>query len=91
MFLFVHLGFPKQHEITGYLSGLFIMSGIKFGVFLFVIRLVFLALCRIFAEVGSCASRYHFADMHLTRSTGKCTEPTQDSQHSLGPRAEQRL
>jgi hypothetical protein len=76
MFLFVHLGFPKQHEITGYLAGLFIMSGIKFGILLLMVRLMCLALRQIFAEVGSCASRYHFADMHLTRSTGKGTEPT---------------
>jgi hypothetical protein len=41
------------------------MSGLTFGVFLLVVRLAFLALRRTFAEVGSCASRYHFADMHL--------------------------
>lgn len=37
-FLFVRLGFPKDTKLAGYISGLFIVAGLKFGLFLWVIR-----------------------------------------------------
>lgn len=37
-FLFLRLGTPATHELTGYMVGLFLMAGLKFGFFLWVIR-----------------------------------------------------
>src|SRR5260370_22698406 len=43
LFLFLRLGAPATHELTGYILGLFLMAGLKFGFSLWVIRtLVFL-------------------------------------------------
>ena len=37
-FLFVRLGFPKDAKLAGYIGGLFIAAGLKFGLLLWVIR-----------------------------------------------------
>ena len=37
-FVFLRLGFPRDAEFSGYLSGLFIVSGLKFGFCWWVIR-----------------------------------------------------
>lgn len=37
-FVFLHLGFPKDLEFTGYISGLFVVAGLKFGFSLWAIR-----------------------------------------------------
>ncbi len=37
-FLFLRLGAPATHELTGYMVGLFLMAGLKFGFSLWVIR-----------------------------------------------------
>lgn len=37
-FLFLRLGAPATHELTGYMIGLFLMAGLKFGLALWVIR-----------------------------------------------------
>lgn len=37
-FVFLRLGFPKDLNLAGYLSGLFVVAGLKFGFSLWVIR-----------------------------------------------------
>jgi hypothetical protein len=37
-FLFLRLGAPATQELTGYMVGLFLMAGLKFGFSLWVIR-----------------------------------------------------
>lgn len=37
-FLFLRLGFPKDAKLAGYLSGLFVVAGLKFGFSLWLIR-----------------------------------------------------
>ena len=37
-FMFLRLGAPATHELTGYMVGLFLMAGLKFGFSLWVIR-----------------------------------------------------
>src|ERR1700726_4147075 len=64
-FMFVRLGFPKESYMIGYLSGLFIGSGIKFGISLWVIRIIFRSLLQLWAQNYFCASHYHFRDMDV--------------------------
>ena len=37
-FLFLRLGFPKDAELAGYISGLFVVAGLKLGLSLWAIR-----------------------------------------------------
>lgn len=37
-FIFLRLGVPATHELSGYMVGLFLMAGLKSGFSLFVIR-----------------------------------------------------
>jgi hypothetical protein len=37
-FMFLRLGTPATPELTGYIMGLFLTAGFKFGFFLWVIR-----------------------------------------------------
>ena len=37
-FMFLRLGAPATHELTGYMVGLFLMAGLKFGFSLWLIR-----------------------------------------------------
>ena len=39
-FMFLRLGAPATHELTGYMVGLFLMAGLKFGFSLWLIRSV---------------------------------------------------
>jgi hypothetical protein len=64
-FMFVRLGFPKESYMIGYMSGLFIGSGIKFGISLWVVRIIFRSLLQLWAQNYFCASHYHFRDMDL--------------------------
>lgn len=64
-FMFVRLGFPKESYMIKYMSGLFISSGVKFGISLWLAHLVVRSLLRLWAEGSFCASRYHFRDMDL--------------------------
>ena len=64
-FMFVRLGFPKQSYMIGYMSGLFIGSGIKFGISLWLVRIIFRALLHMWGQGSFCASHYHFRDMDL--------------------------
>jgi len=64
-FMFVRLGFPKQSHMVGYLSALFIGSGIKFGISLWLVRTLFRSLLQLWAQGVFCASHYHFRDMDL--------------------------
>jgi hypothetical protein len=73
-FMFVRLGFPKESYMIGYMSGLFIGSGIKFGIRLWLVRVIFRSLLHVWAQGSFCASHYHFRDMdlqsgHLDRRT----------------------
>ena len=65
-FIFVRLGFPKESYMIGYLSGLFVVSGIKFGISLWLVRIIFRSLLHVWAQGSFCASHYHFRDMDLT-------------------------
>ena len=40
-FIFLRLGLPARPEDAGYMSGLFLLSGIKFGLSLWTVRLIF--------------------------------------------------
>jgi hypothetical protein len=64
-FMFVRLGFPKQSYMIGYLSELFIGSGLKFGISLWFVRTIFRSLLQVWAQGFFCASHYHFRDMDL--------------------------
>ena len=64
-FLFVRLGFPKDTYIVGFLSELFICSGMKFGISLWLLRIGFRSLLQLWAQGYFCASRYHLRDMDL--------------------------
>ena len=39
-FMFLRLGAPATHELTGYMIGLFLMAGLMFGFSLWVIRIL---------------------------------------------------
>jgi hypothetical protein len=39
-FFFLHLGFPSQPELSGYLSGLFVVAGGKVGLLGWFVRIV---------------------------------------------------
>jgi hypothetical protein len=39
-FFFLHLGFPGQPELSGYLSGLFVVAGCKVGLLGWFVRIV---------------------------------------------------
>jgi hypothetical protein len=64
-FMFVRLGFPKESYMIGYMSGLFLSSGLRLGISLWFVRIVFRALLHLWADGSFCASRYHFRDMDL--------------------------
>jgi hypothetical protein len=38
LFIFLRLGAPATHELSGYMVGLFLTAGLKFGFWLYVIR-----------------------------------------------------
>jgi hypothetical protein len=88
-FMFVRLGFPKESYMIGYLSALFIGSGMKFGVSLWFVRIIFRALLQLWAQGDFCASHYHFRDMDLQpggfdRLTNRqATEPDPNFQHQI--------
>src|SRR5258708_3794912 len=44
--MFLRLGAPATHELTGYMVGLFLMAGLKFGFSLWVIRSLVVPLFR---------------------------------------------
>jgi hypothetical protein len=73
-FIFVRLQFPKESYMIGYLSGLFLVSGIKFGISLWFVRIIFRSLLHVWAQGSFCASHYHFRDMDLT--SGRFDEVT---------------
>jgi hypothetical protein len=64
-FMFVRLGLPKQSYMIGYLSELFVGSGLKFGISLWFVRTIFRSLLQVWAQGVFCASHYHFRDMDL--------------------------
>jgi len=45
-FMFLRLGAPATHELTGYMVGLFLMAGLKLGFSLWVIRSLLFLLFR---------------------------------------------
>jgi hypothetical protein len=45
-FMFLRLGAPATHELTGYMVGLFLTAGLKFGFSLWVIRSLVIPLFR---------------------------------------------
>ena len=45
-FLFLRLGTPATQELAGYMIGLFLMAGLKFGFYLWVIRSLVFRLIR---------------------------------------------
>jgi hypothetical protein len=65
LFVFVRLGFPKDSYMIGYMSGLFLSSGLKLGISLWAIHIIFRGLLHLWAEGSFCASRYQFRDMDL--------------------------
>src|ERR1700730_18914239 len=86
-FMFVRLGFPKESYMIGYMSGLFIGSGIKFGISLWLVRVIFRFLLQVWAQGSFCASHYHFRDMdlqsgHLDRRTNSQAPQAAPNFHS---------
>ena len=65
LFMFLRLGFPKESYMIGYMSGLFVGSGIKFGISLWLVRIIFRSLLHVWAQGSFCTSHYHFRDMDL--------------------------
>ncbi len=69
-FVFLRLGFPhKSQYMVGYISGLFVLSGVKLGISVWFVRNFIRALLRMWAQAFSCASRYQFHDMDLRNSS----------------------
>jgi hypothetical protein len=64
-FMFLRLGFPKETYLIGYMSGLFIGSGIKLGISLWFVHIIFRSLLHLWAQGSFCGSHYHFRDMDL--------------------------
>src|ERR1700676_1381065 len=64
-FMFVRLGLPKESYMIGYMSGLFLSSGLKLGISLWFVAIIFRVLLPLWAKVSFCASRYQFRDMDL--------------------------
>src|SRR5258708_7831404 len=52
-FMFLRLGAPATHELTGYMVGLFLMAGLKFGFSLWLIRSLALPLINRFRHSSS--------------------------------------
>jgi len=52
-FMFLRLGAPATHELTGYMVGLFLMAGLKFGFSLWLIRSLVLPLINHFRRPSS--------------------------------------
>jgi hypothetical protein len=65
VFMFVRLGFPKDSYMIGYMSELFLGCGVKFGITLWFVRIIFRSLLQLWAQGVFCASHYHFRDMDL--------------------------
>jgi hypothetical protein len=86
-FVFLRLGLPKDPAyLTGYISGLFVISGLKLGISIWFLRIVFTALLRIWAFSCSFASSYQFKDMDL-EPRNAFVEPSHDTRHDLTPTA----
>jgi hypothetical protein len=64
-FMFLRLGFPKETYMIGYMSGLLIGSGIKLGIGLWFVHIIFRSLLHLWAQGSFCGSHYHFRDMDL--------------------------
>ena len=64
-FMFLRLGFPKETYMIGYMSELFIGSGIKLGISLWFVHIIFRSLLHLWAQGSFCGSHYHFRDMDL--------------------------
>ena len=64
-FMFVRLGFPKESYMIGYMSGLFISSGVKLGISLWLLRIIVRGLLHVWVQGSFSASHYHFRDMDL--------------------------
>jgi hypothetical protein len=64
-FMFLRLGFPKETYMIGYMSGLFIGSGVKLGISLWFVHIIFRSLLHLWAQGSFCGSHYHFRDMDL--------------------------
>jgi hypothetical protein len=64
-FMFVRLGFPKETYMIGYMSGLFLSAGMKLGLSLWFLHIVFRALLHMWAQGSFSASHYHFREMDL--------------------------
>src|ERR1700693_5743904 len=80
-FMFVRLGFPKESYIIGYMSGLFISCGVRLGISIWLLRIIFRSLLYLWAQGSFCASHYHFRDMDL--QPGHFDPPLPP--HTLGP------
>ncbi len=52
-FLFLRLGAPATHELTGYMVRLFLMAGLKFGISSWLIRTLVFLLVRHFRHSNS--------------------------------------
>jgi hypothetical protein len=52
-FMFLRLGTPATHELTGYMIGLFLMAGLMFGFSLWVIRILLFPLINHFRHSSS--------------------------------------
>ena len=65
-FLFLRLGFPNDPRLAGYVSGLFLMSGLKLGFAVWVIRRFALVLRRLWIDAGSFPDFYMYKDIDVT-------------------------
>jgi hypothetical protein len=64
-FVFLHLGFPGSERTSGYISGLFVLSGFKLGVAVWGAYRIIIILRRLLVESVSCTSSYQFSEMDL--------------------------
>jgi hypothetical protein len=77
-FVFLRLGFPHKSEyLVGYICGLFVVSGMKFGITVWLTRIIGFSMLDLWSCAGSFASSYAFKDMDLNPGSQGLIEPTQ--------------
>lgn len=75
--VFLHLRFPHKSEyLVGYIFGLFVVSGMKFGIAVWFIRIIGFSMLDLWSSAGSCASPYAFKNIDLNSLSKGLTGPT---------------
>jgi hypothetical protein len=83
-FIFLRLGLPKESQyMIGYICGLFIISGLKFGIGVWIVRILSFSLLHFWAEACGDASRYQSRDKDLKSGDKQPAQLTSDVSETL--------